>query len=463
MTGSCFPVIIFCKMVADKKMNKEPTITVGIMDRQVEVSGILNGNFHADGFGDLSGSFSARASDGVIALKGTDSRDVARSRSVRLTPHSGSTFTLFRVAIGISFHWERTEDQTFHGDLVLRSRDDGTIAVINEIPLENYLKSVISSEMNAAAPFEFLKTHAIMSRSWLLSVLVRKKENKEPFAAAAQPTESGDELVRWYEQEEHDIYDVCADDHCQRYQGITKIFSGNAEAAVRETFGKVIVYRDEICDARYFKACGGITENFCTAWDDKHVPYLVSITDAPSQYNPVRTEEDAFAWIFSKPEAYCNTGDEGLLAKILPDFDRETHDFFRWKVEYAREELERILRERSGLDFGTLKEIRPLQRGPSGRIFRLQIIGSKRTVTVGKELEIRRWLSRSHLYSSAFIVTTKQDACGEVKRFIFHGAGWGHGVGLCQIGAAVMASKGFSAEQMLAHYFPGTELRKAYE
>lgn len=445
-------------------MNKEPMITVGIMDRQTNVSGTLNGNFHIDGFGgNLSGSFSARTSDGAIVFKDIGGRDVARSRSVRLMPHNDSTFTLFHVTIGISFHWERTENQTFRGGIVLQSRDDGTMAVINEVPLEDYLQSVVSSEMNATAPLEFLKTHAIISRSWLLSTLKRKKEKQARPSPAANVAGNEHEIMRWYEQEEHDIYDVCADDHCQRYQGITKIFSGNAETAVRETFGKVIMYRDEICDARYYKACGGMTEDFCTAWGDKHVPYLISITDAPSQYSPVRTEEDAFAWIFSKPEAYCNTGDAGLLAKILPDFDRETKDFFRWKIEYAREELEEILRERSGLDFGTLKEIRPLQRGPSGRIFRLMIIGSKRTVVVGKELEIRRWLSRSHLYSSAFVVTTKNGPGGEVERFSFHGAGWGHGVGLCQIGAAVMASKGFSAEQALAHYFPGTELRKAYE
>ncbi|HOE19082.1 MAG TPA: SpoIID/LytB domain-containing protein [Syntrophorhabdaceae bacterium] len=445
-------------------MNKEPMITVGIMDRQTNVSGTLNGNFHIDGFGgNLSGSFSARTSDGAIVFKDIGGRDVARSRSVRLMPHNDSTFTLFHVTIGISFHWERTENQTFRGGIVLQSRDDGTMAVINEVPLEDYLQSVVSSEMNATAPLEFLKTHAIISRSWLLSTLKRKKEKQARPSPAANVAGNEHEIMRWYEQEEHDIYDVCADDHCQRYQGITKIFSGNAETAVRETFGKVIMYRDEICDARYYKTCGGMTEDFCTAWGDKHVPYLISITDAPSQYSPVRTEEDAFAWIFSKPEAYCNTGDAGLLAKILPDFDRETKDFFRWKIEYAREELEEILRERSGLDFGTLKEIRPLQRGPSGRIFRLMIIGSKRTVVVGKELEIRRWLSRSHLYSSAFVVTTKNGSGGEVERFSFHGAGWGHGVGLCQIGAAVMASKGFSAEQVLAHYFPGTELRKAYE
>jgi SpoIID/LytB domain protein len=445
----------------DAEMSNEPKITVGIMDGQAGVSGRLNGNFHVDGSGPLSGRFSARTSGGIIVLNDEDGHDVARSRSVRLTPGSDATFTLFHVAIGIGFHWERTEDQTFHGDLVLRSRDDGTIAVINEIPLERYLRSVISSERSAAAPVEFLKAHAIMSRSWLLSTLDRKKEKQEK-PAAVKFTGNGNEVLRWYEQEEHDIYDVCADDHCQRYQGITKAVSGNAGSAVSETSGIVMTYGNKICDARYYKACGGMTEDFGTAWEDREVPYLVSITDAPIRYDPVRTEEDAFAWIFSKPEAYCNTDNADLLAKLLPDFDQETDDFFRWKIEYTREELEEILRERSGFDLGTLNEIRPLRRGPSGRISRLQIIGSKRTIIVGKELEIRRWLSRSHLYSSAFVVTTKRGRGGEIKRFIFHGAGWGHGVGLCQIGAAVMANKGFNAEQILAHYFSGAELKKVY-
>ena len=432
------------------------------MDQRVEVSGRLNGNFHGDGFGPLSGRFSAKTSGRIIVLNDENNLCVARSPSIRLTSRNDSTFTLFHVTIGISFHWERTEDQTFHGDLVLRSREDGTMAVINEIPLEDYLNSVISSEMSGAAPIEFLKTHAIMSRSWLLSTLDRKREKRGSSGEAVKVTANEDEVVRWYEQEDHDIYDVCADDHCQRYQGITKIVSGNAEAAVRETSGTVIMHQNKICDARYYKACGGITEDFATAWEDKEVPYLVSITDAPTKYNPVRTEEEAFAWIFSKPEAYCNTDDAGLLAKILPDFDRETKGFFRWKVEYTREEIEDILREKSGFDFGTLMEITPLRRGPSGRISRLKIVGSKRAMVVGKELEIRRWLSRSHLYSSAFIVTKKSISRGKADRFIFHGAGWGHGVGLCQIGAAVMASKGFKAEQILIHYFPGVELRKLY-
>ena len=224
----------------------------------------------------------------------------------------------------------------------------------------------------------------------------------------------------------------------------------------------VITYQDEICDARYSKACGGLTEEFETAWDDRRVPYLASISDASVLRRPISTEQEASSWILSAPDVYCNTQDEGLLENILPDFDRETKDFFRWRIEYSRKELEEILREKSGFEFGTLREIVPLRRGPSGRISRLKIVGSKKTMTVGKELEIRRWLSRSHLYSSAFLVTVNCDPRGDVERFTFHGAGWGHGVGLCQIGAAVMAAKGFSAEEILTHYFRGVEIKKIY-
>jgi SpoIID/LytB domain protein len=241
-----------------------------------------------------------------------------------------------------------------------------------------------------------------------------------------------------------------------------KIISEQAEEAVRETRGMVITYQDEICDARYSKACGGITEDFDTAWDDKRVPYLTSISDASVPHQKIGTEEEASAWILSDPEAYCHTKDERLLETILPDFDRETKGFFRWTIEHSRTELEEILREKSGFDFGTLQEIVPLQRGPSGRISRLKIVGAKRSMVVGKELEIRRWLSRSHLYSSAFLVTVNYNPHGEAERFIFHGAGWGHGVGLCQIGAAVMATRGFSAEEILRHYFRGVKIQKIY-
>ena len=438
-------------------------MTVGIMDRQTEVVCRLNGDFYGDDFGPVSGKFLAKAAFDMIILFDEQNREIARSRFIKLISHNDSTFTLFNVTIGISFHWERTEDQTFQGNLMLKQREDGTIAAINEIYLEDYLQSVISSEMSPAAPPEFLKTHAILSRSWLLKALERKKQLKRTTSTQIEEIiGKEEEITRWYEQEDHDLFDVCADDHCQRYQGITKIVSDNAAEAVQETRGRIIAYNDEICDARFSKACGGMTEGFETAWANKHIPYLTSTSDAPVAHSAVETEEDAAHWVFSEPDAYCNTKDVAILENILPDFDRETTAFFRWKIDYSREELEDILREKSGFDFGTLKEIQPLSRGASGRIYRLRIVGSKRSMIVGKELEIRRWLSRSHLYSSAFIVKTECNAHGEMERFIFYGAGWGHGVGLCQIGAAVMATKGFIAEDILRHYFPGTQIRNIY-
>ena len=437
-------------------VKSQPKITVGVMDGQTEVSGRLDGNFRRDEFGPVSGRFSARTETETIVLTGEANREICRSRSIRLTGQEGSAFSLFNVTIGNRFHWERTEDQTFHGDLILCLQKDGTISAINEISLENYLASVISSEMRGDAPMEFLKTHAILSRSWLLAALDRKKKQNKRSTPVSQTTRKRGEVIRWYDREDHELFDVCADDHCQRYQGITKIQSERAEEAVRETLGTVITHQDEICDARYSKACGGITEDFDTAWENKRVPYLRSISDASVLHRPITTEEEASAWILSNPEAYCCTKDERLLEKILPDFDRETKGFFRWKVEYSRTELEEILREKSGFDFGTLQEIIPLDRGASGRISRLRIVGSERSMVVGKELEIRRWLSRTHLYSSAFIV--KLDG----ERLIFHGAGWGHGVGLCQIGAAVMATRGFSAGEILNHYFRGVEIKKIY-
>ncbi|HEX2966869.1 MAG TPA: SpoIID/LytB domain-containing protein [Syntrophorhabdaceae bacterium] len=271
-----------------------------------------------------------------------------------------------------------------------------------------------------------------------------------------------DEIVKWYEQEDHDLYDVCADDHCQRYQGTTKVLSSRPVEAVQKTRGRVLIHNGEICDARFSKSCGGITEEFSTAWETKSVPYLTSISDSPVQYHAVVTEEDAVHWIRSEPDAYCNTVDEKLIEHILPGFDRETKSWFRWHVEYGREELEEILTESTQIDFGKLIEINPLSRGPSGRIFRLEIVGTKKRMIIGKELEIRRCLSRTHLFSSAFYVTRECDEDGSVRRFIFRGAGWGHGVGLCQIGAAVMASKGYSAEYILAHYFPGTQVYVIY-
>lgn len=354
---------------------REPLISVGILDRRETIAGSLNGDFGCEGAGAVSGRFFAHADSGLIVLADERGRGILRSSRITLAGGAGSTFTLMNVTIGKLFHWERPEDQTFQGNLILKSRPDGTLTAINETGLEDYLKSVISSEMSAHAPLEFLKAHAILSRSWLLSALIRKKEAKGATSATHEPTDLSGEVARWYEQEEHDLFDVCADDHCQRYQGITKIISENAGKAVEETLGTALVFDGRICDARYSKACGGITEDFRTAWDDKTVPYLTSITDGPVPRPPLLTEEGAEQWILSEPEAYCNAKDAETLRTVLPDFDRETKLFFRWTIEYSREELEKILKEKSGIDFGTLKEIKPLERGPSGRIFRLRISG----------------------------------------------------------------------------------------
>jgi len=389
-------------------------------------------------------------------------REIARLPSIQLRAGGDSTFELFQVTIGNRFHWEKKEDQAFKGNLLLLPREDGRITAVNEIPLEDYLQSVISSEMSSEAPPEFLKVHAILSRSWILAALERKSKARGSLPPVPQIPRKEGEITRWYDREDHDLFDFCADDHCQRYQGIRKIGSARAEEAGRETFGKVISYQGEICDARYSKACGGLTEDFGTSWEDKPVPYLTAIADAPVPHPPIGTEEEAVRWILSRPEAYCGATNEGLLEKILPPFDRETRDFFRWTVEYSREELQEILQAKSGFDFGELQEIVPVSRGPSGRIRQLKILGSKKNVVVGKELEIRRWLSRSHLYSSAFIVEATRGPHGKVERFTFQGAGWGHGVGLCQIGAAVMATQGFSSEQILKHYFRGVEIKKIY-
>jgi stage II sporulation protein D len=442
---------------------KEPVITVGIVDRQGEIACRFDGDFSCEGCGVVSGLFRAGGLGGKVALMDDRNRVVAAAPSMKFVPLRDSVFTLLGVTIGNRFHWERKDDQTFRGCLEFKVRDDGTMAAVNEIAIEDYLKSVISSEMNARAPKEFLKAHAIISRSWLLAMIAAKKRGG-PRTRFQRGNEAGKEIevLRWYDREDHDLFDVCADDHCQRYQGITRIVSPSVGEAVGETRGRVITYGGDICDARYSKACGGFTENFGTAWADALVPYLASVPDGPACHQPLETEEDAAHWILSCPDAYCNTADGKVLETILPGFDQETKGFFRWKVDYAREELEEIIRNRSGIDFGTLKELVPLKRGPSGRISMLKIVGTERGITVGKELEIRRWLSPTHLYSSAFIVEPQWGPGGEVLRFTFHGAGWGHGVGLCQIGAAVMAGNGFGAEAILRHYFRGTGIERVY-
>ena len=443
-------------------MMEEPILRVGILQGYSEVAGRLNGPFTINDGRSLSGPFSGYVREGRILLADAEGNEIIRDKEIRCNPLDNSTFTLSDVTIGVNFHWERRQEQTFRGELTLILNENGTLTAVNGISLEDYLSSVVSSEMNAEAALEFLKAHAIASRSWLMAMLQKTGNSGRSENASPRPAQQAEEFIRYYQRADHTLFDVCADDHCQRYQGITQLISENARHAVERTRGIFLVFDDEICDARYHKACGGLTDNFANTWENVTVPYLTSVSDSAIPYDPICTEEEARRWILEYPEAYCNIEDKNTLSRILPSFDQETTDFFRWKVTYTRMELEEIIHDKSGMDFGNLISLTPLERGPSGRIVRLQIAGSKRTLTIGRELEIRRWLSWSHLYSSAFVVCAESDASGLPVRFVLKGAGWGHGVGLCQIGAAIMALKGFTAESILKHYFRGSALQKLY-
>lgn len=447
----------------DLLLTKEPAITVGILENVGRLTGRFNGPFHLDDGRIFAGPFEIQADADGMTFSDSAGVRIDRQTGMRFTPLQGSTFSLADVTIGIRFHWERKQRQTFCGDLLLLGSAGAGLTAVNRLGLESYLTSVIASEMNAEAPLEMLKAHAVTSRSWLAAMLRRRDEKSgREMQQRDNPAQAG-EILRWYDREEHARFDVCADDHCQRYQGITKVISGLAGQAVRATRGIFLVHGGRICDARYHKACGGRTENFENAWEQTPVSYLTSVADADMQHGPADTEAAAQIWVRTRPEAHCNCTDTKLLRRILPEFDRETTDFFRWRVDYGRRELEAILAEKSGIDFGSLHGLVPVARGPSGRIVRLRVEGSKATVTVGKELEIRRWLSPSHLYSSAFCVSVRRDASGRPVRFILDGAGWGHGVGLCQIGAAALAEKGYEAEAILMHYFRGAGLKRLYD
>lgn len=416
------------------------------------ITAMLHGDYVIDGSDDrINGDVSVQYADGGILFNGV------RYSVLRLTPVSESEcfFTLCDVTIGVEFHWQRKEAQSFKGGIEFYAAD-GAVTVINDINAEEYLKSVISSEMNAHASLELLKAHAVISRSWLIAQISKKGTDAKNGGKGMRA--DGNEIVKWYDRDDHNLFDVCADDHCQRYQGITKAYIPTVKRAVEETRGEVLVSDGEICDARFSKCCGGATEEFGYCWEDKDVEYLKGVRDSADEapLPDLTTECEAEKWIAAEPEAFCNTSDGEILRQILNDFDMETNDFYRWQVRYSQQELSDIVRERSGIDFGTIESLTPLERGVSGRISRLRIDGSKRSMIIGKELEIRKTLSRSHLYSSAFTVKR------ENGDFVIYGAGWGHGVGLCQIGAAVMGSKGYGYREILAHYYKGARVEAVY-
>lgn len=431
----------------------EPVIKVGIL-ADTRVSFSLEGVYRCRGK-EYSGLYQCTLVDDKIFIG-----DEWLAEWLLEPLDSSSVFELHNVAIGIDFHWERRETQRFSGALQLVP-EKGKIRVVNRISTEEYLLSVISSEMSANASLELLKAHAVISRSWLLYPILYP----ETTANTCSACKSDDSHVsKWYERDAHVHFDVCADDHCQRYQGQTKANTQQVQEAIDQTRGRVLMYDNRICDARYYKACGGATEKFSSCWAETDFDYLQPVRDwdADIRFPDLTNEDNAREWILSSPPAFCNTDDGAVLAQVLNNFDQETTDFYRWKISYTQAELTDLLLRKSGIDFGSVVKLEAVERGPSGRIIQLKITGTLQTVTVGKELEIRKWLSESHLYSSAFVVEMVPGDSATPEAFRIYGAGWGHGVGLCQIGAAVMGEKGYSYQQILTHYFSHAEITKIY-
>lgn len=439
---------------------KQPDVTVGIVSAQ-KIHFSLNKPYLAKGEKVL-GEQVVEFSEGGVLWNG--------NQYSQLTFHPQSadaSFSLSDVTIGVNFHWERKETQIFLGTLRFVVESDKIVA-INELPVEKYLESVISSEMSATSSLELLKAHAVISRSWLLAQMKKRREVAESGNNFFSFTKKEDTLIRWYDREDHTLFDVCADDHCQRYQGITKETSPHVAEAIRQTKGQILMDGEEICDARFSKCCGGITEEFQYCWEDTPKTYLTAVRDialgVEHTLPNLTNEEEAEKWIRFNPPAFCNTQDKKILSEVLNDYDQETVNFYRWKETLSQEKLQQLIADKLKMDLGSILDMKAVERGKSGRISKLQIIGTEKTFTIGKELEIRRTLSDSHLLSSAFVVDKyDKDEQGVPQRFELIGAGWGHGVGLCQIGAAVMGEQGYHYDAILLHYYQGAEIKKLYK
>ena len=439
---------------------KQPDVTVGIVSAQ-KIHFSLNKPYLAKGEKVL-GEQVVEFSEGGVLWNGNQ-----YSQLIFHPQSADASFSLSDVTIGVNFHWERKETQTFLGTLRFVVESDKIVA-INELPVEKYLESVISSEMSATSSLELLKAHAVISRSWLLAQMKKRREVAESGNNFFSFTKKEDTLIRWYDREDHTLFDVCADDHCQRYQGITKETSPHVAEAIRQTKGQILMDGEEICDARFSKCCGGITEEFQYCWEDTPKTYLTAVRDialgVEHTLPNLTNEEEAEKWIRFNPPAFCNTQDKKILSEVLNDYDQETVNFYRWKETLSQEKLQQLIADKLKMDLGAILDMKAVERGKSGRISKLQIIGTEKTFTIGKELEIRRTLSDSHLLSSAFVVDKyDKDEQGVPQRFELIGAGWGHGVGLCQIGAAVMGEQGYHYDAILLHYYQGAEIKKLYK
>ena len=445
---------------------REPLITVGILS-SAKIKFELYGDYNAFGFKHFfSGRYEAELVEGRIVCRG-DKGKIEITNEIVFEPQEpeSESFLIRDVVIGVKFHWERKEKQRFTHSLKL-IKDNDRITAINIVPVEKYLMSVISSEMSAKCSLQMLKATAVVSRSWLLAQIEKSKLIKADKANYKSVHVSDDEIIKWYDREDHILFDVCADDHCQRYQGVTKMTSEAARNAVGQTAGIVLLENNNILDARFSKSCGGISESFENVWEPVNHPSLSAVYDYKffnEEYDiDFSIEKNAVKWIKDNPPAFCNTRDPKILNQILLDYDQETRDFYRWKVVYTQDQLSRLITKKSGIDFGFILELIPVARGLSSRLVKLKIVGTKKTLTIGKELEIRRTLSETHLYSSSFFVEKQGDNNGIPEKFILHGAGWGHGVGLCQIGAAVMAEQGYQFDEIVTHYFKDAYLKKIY-
>jgi SpoIID/LytB domain protein len=446
-------------------IREEPTIRVGILtEKKIEFE--LYGDYKVVGYTDtFSGIFIAEVKNNTIVCRG-NTLAIEMADTINFEPDDpySESFLIHDVVIGIDFHWQMYEKQRFIHSLEL-IREGNKLVAINKLPLEDYLVSVISSEMNAKCSLQSLKALSVVSRSWLLAQLEKSKPAKTE-KRSSSIYQSENEIIKWYDRGQHKNFDVCADDHCQRFQGVTKVTTEIAIKAVSETRGVVLLSEDKICDTRYSKSCGGVTEDFENVWEPVKLAYLNSIIDYthPSENFDLdfSNERNARKWILGNPPSFCNTQDKNMLAQILVEYDQETTDYFRWRVEYSQPDLSSIIKEKSGIDFGDILDLIPLERGSSARLIKLKIVGSKKTLIVGKELEIRRLLSSTHLYSSAFVIDKEIGNDKVPEKFIIHGAGWGHGVGLCQIGSAVMSENGYQFDEILLHYFSNAVLKRIY-
>ena len=431
------------EVAASEETEKEIIWRLTRSQRRLEV-GIMSGSeIEFEIISDGAGRQKVEYSQGRISYNGALYDELVFEAQTEATMFAEPSFILYGVTIGVDFHWERKVTQKFAGTLKFIV-DGGKVTAVNIVGVEDYLLSVISSEMKASAGLEFLKAHAVISRSWVMAQVEHRQSHvsrtPEPSCPVSEPVEGAEEYIKWFDHDDHTLFDVCADDHCQRYQGLTMAVGDTVRKAVDQTWGLVLTSEGKICDARFSKCCGGRMELFSTCWEDKDYPYLQPLPDT--------------ADCVEGDDVFCDTKDEKILSQVLNDYDLETRDFYRWRTEYSRTEVSDLVRRRSGMDFGTIRDLVPVERGPSGRLKRLKVVGDKKTMIIGKELIIRRWLSDSHLKSSAFEVHWDGD------HLTLDGSGWGHGVGLCQIGAAVMASKGYTFDQILLHYYPGSTLER---